>query len=244
MVGLSEMVGSMHAAVLCALVPSTLQAALSDPEDPNWVLAWILFFVVLAGGLATTIHGNCIFGLVLFYLLCWFPLLRTFKKHHAEMGGDGLRAMQRLVVFFVGGEEGGIQLSQQLEQAQARAHAPICVAGMFGVVAAVVVVAVVVHRRPRRWGWIGGFGALRAQAGVYDGTNIEHAIDQEAVAAPAQQLEQQASLTQTLLPPSEDARSRTGGDRSLERLHDDRETENPGMMHATDLHTHESDILL
>lgn len=93
MIGLSEMIGSIHAAILCAILPGTLQTALSGPENPNWEVTWALFLIVLAGGLATTMHGNCIFGILLFYLMCWFPALRTFRTHHAQMGGDGWSAL-------------------------------------------------------------------------------------------------------------------------------------------------------
>lgn len=240
MVGLSELVGSIHAAMLCSILPGMLQSALSDPEDPNWVLAWALFFVVLAAGLATTIHGNCIFGLILFYILCWLPLLRTFKKHHAKMGGDGVLALQRVALFFVG---------KQQELGLHQAHVPICVVVLSSVLAAAVVGVVVVvgvrRRQQDRGDLRGESTAQRARVRMHADSDTDHALDQDAAAAPVEdQEEQQASLTQLLLPPNEEDGHSDGLSRSRARIHDDSDTVHAEMAHDIVLEAHESELLL
>lgn len=208
MIGLSEMVGTLHAALLCAVLPGTLQAALSDPEDPNWVLAWVLFFAVFATGLASTIHGNCIFGLALFYLLCWFPLLQTFNKHHSKIAGDGLTVLKRWALLAVGRAHHTLH-SDELAPQLDRQHSRSIVVG-FSVLAVLLVsvaVAVLVRMRSQQLRGLGECGMEHTNTYMLAGGNTEHAVDiyqESAVASTDGQHEQNVSLTQPLLAASEE----------------------------------------
>jgi hypothetical protein len=88
MVGVSELVASVHSALLSAAAPATLQIALTPAGSPASVtLAWALFLAAFAGGLVTIFQGHVVFACVLFYCMCWMPVLEHWHEVRRRQSG-------------------------------------------------------------------------------------------------------------------------------------------------------------